>query len=64
MSNQIARKYVKALMKSFNDEKLKEVYDSLAELSSACKLDKFNNIIESPDMDSKKRGVCTLLKWK
>jgi F-type H+-transporting ATPase subunit delta len=55
MSNQIARKYVKALMKSFDDEKLKEVYNSLSELSSACELDKFNNIIESPDMDSQKR---------
>jgi len=55
MSNQIARKYVKALMKSFGDEKLKEVYESLAKLSSACELDKFNNIIESPDMDSQKR---------
>ncbi len=55
MSNQIARKYVKALMKSFGDEKLKEVYGSLRELSSACELDKFNNIIESPDMDSQKR---------
>ena len=55
MSNQIARKYVKALMKSFDDAELKEVYNSLEELSSACKLEKFNNIIESPDMDSKKR---------
>ena len=55
MSNQIARKYVKALMKSFDDAGLKEVYESLEELSRACKSDKFNNIIESPDMDSKKR---------
>ncbi len=55
MSNQIARKYVKALMKSFDDEKLKEIYKSLQELSTACKVDKFSNIIESPDMDSKKR---------
>ncbi|MFK5880738.1 MAG: F0F1 ATP synthase subunit delta [Sulfurospirillum sp.] len=55
MSNQIARKYVKALMKSFDDKELKEIFLSLEELSSACKIDKFNNIIESPDMDSKKR---------
>ncbi len=55
MSNQIARKYVKALMKSFDDKELKEVYESIKELSSACNVDKFNNIIESPDMDRKKR---------
>jgi len=55
MSNQIARRYVKALLKSFDDKKLEEVYNSLFELSSACELDKFKNIIESPDMDSKKR---------
>ncbi len=55
MSNQIARRYVKALLKSFDDKKLEEVYNSLFELSCACELDKFKNIIESPDMDSKKR---------
>ncbi len=55
MSNQIARKYVKALMKSFDDVELKKIYSSLEELSGASKLSKFANIINSPDIDSGKR---------
>ncbi len=55
MSNQIARKYVKALMKSFDDNELKDVFNALETLSYACGLKKFSNIIDSPDIDSKKR---------
>ena len=55
MSNQIASKYVKALMKSFDDTQLKKIFETLEELSVACKLDKFTNIINSPDIDTEKR---------
>ncbi len=55
MSTQIARKYVKALMKSFDDAELKDVFDTLKELSNACKIKKFINIINSPDIDAAKR---------
>ncbi len=55
MSNQLARKYVKALIKSFDETELKKIHISLEELSSACKVKKFTNIINSPDIDSAKR---------
>jgi len=55
MSNLIASRYVKALLKSFDDVELKKIFLTLEELSSACKLNKFTNIINSPDIDSEKR---------
>ena len=55
MSNPIASKYVKALIKSFDEEELKMVTLKLEELSGACQMSKFSNIINSPDIDANKR---------
>ncbi len=55
MSNQIAKKYVNALMKSCDDKELKGFFDSLTKLSQSFKIEKFRNIISSPDVGKSER---------
>ncbi len=55
MSNQIAKKYVNALMKSCTDKELNSFFVSLKDLSLAYKNEKFLNIIESPDVSNIKK---------
>lgn len=50
MSNAIAKKYVNALMGSCNSNELLEIYTLLDGLLAAFKIDKFNNIVLSPDV--------------
>ncbi|KFL33298.1 MULTISPECIES: F0F1 ATP synthase subunit delta [unclassified Sulfurospirillum] len=50
MSGAIAKKYVNALMSSCNDAELTEVYGLLTQLAGAFTIEKFHNIILSPDV--------------
>ena len=50
MSGAIAKKYVNALMSSCNEAELTEVYGLLTQLVEAFKLERFYNIILSPDV--------------
>ncbi len=55
MSNQIAKRYVSALMKSCSDSELTAFFDTLKELSKSFGNEKFLNIISSPDVNSSQR---------
>lgn len=50
MSGAIAKKYVNALMSGCNDSELTDVYTMLIQLVEAFNVEKFNNIILSPDV--------------
>lgn len=60
MSGAIAKKYVNALMSSCNEAELTEVYSLLTQLVGAFKLEKFYNIILSPDVTSKAKEELVL----
>lgn len=62
MSGAIAKKYVNALIESCSDSELKDIALSLTSLKKAFELDKFNNIILSPDvtMQEKEKLVLSL----
>ncbi len=60
MSGAIAKKYVNALMSSCNDKELIEVTSLLAHLGNAFTLEKFNNIILSPDVSVKAKEELVL----
>lgn len=53
MNGAIAKKYVNALMSGCNDSELTEVYGLLTQLVGAFKIEKFNNIVLSPDVSTK-----------
>jgi len=53
MSGAIAKKYVNALLSSCSDAELTEVTSALVVLMHAFSVEKFNNIILSPDVPSK-----------
>jgi len=55
MSSQIAKKYVNALMKSCNEKELDSFFNSLKELSKSFEVEKFVNIITSPDVNFSQR---------
>ena len=60
MSGAIAKKYVNALMSGCNDGELAEVYGLLLQVVEAFKLEKFNNIVLSPDVSSKAKEELVL----
>ncbi|ATB68737.1 ATP synthase delta chain [Sulfurospirillum diekertiae] len=60
MSGAIAKKYVNALMSGCTDSELTEVYGVLVQLVEAFKLEKFINIILSPDVTSKSKEELVL----
>lgn len=60
MSSAVAKKYVNALMSSCSESELKAVYSLLDSLVVAFKIDKFNNIILSPDVASKEKESLVL----
>ena len=60
MSGAIAKKYVNALMSGCNDTELTDIYGSLVQLAEAFKLEKFNNIVLSPDVSSKSKEELVL----
>lgn len=60
MSGAIAKKYVNALMSGCTDGELSEVCRLLDQLIVAFQLEKFNNIILSPDVTSKAKEELVL----
>ncbi|WP_333803390.1 F0F1 ATP synthase subunit delta [Sulfurospirillum sp.] len=60
MSGAIAKKYVNALMSGCDDGELAEVYGLLLQVVEAFKLEKFNNIVLSPDVSSKAKEELVL----
>ncbi len=50
MGNQIAKKYVNALIRSCSDKELNQLYKELKDLSLVYSEDRFMNIILSPDV--------------
>jgi F-type H+-transporting ATPase subunit delta len=60
MSGAIAKKYVNALMSSCNDAELTEIYGLLTQLVEAFEIEKFNNIILSPDVSTKAKEAFVL----
>jgi F-type H+-transporting ATPase subunit delta len=50
MNTEVAKKYVKALMKSVDDNEFKEAFSSLKRVADAFASEKFVNIIFSPDI--------------
>ena len=66
MSGAIAKKYVNALMSGCNDTELAEIYGLLTQLVGAYKIEKFNNIILSPDVsiNVKEELVISLVETK
>lgn len=60
----IAKKYVKALVKSVDEKSLVSTYESLKTLTSAFDNKKFNNILLSSDISNLKKGefILSLLK--
>jgi len=60
MSGAIAKKYVNALMSGCNDGELTQMYDVLTQLGGAFKIEKFNNIILSPDVATKAKEELVL----
>ncbi len=60
MSGAIAKKYVNALMSGCNDAELVDVYGLLTQLVEAFKIEKFNNIILSPDVSAKAKEELVL----
>ena len=60
MSGAIAKKYVNALMSSCNEAELTEVYGLLTQLVEAFKLERFYNIILSPDVATKAKEELVL----
>jgi F-type H+-transporting ATPase subunit delta len=66
MSSTVAKKYVNALMSSCTENELSVVYALLTELLKAFKIDKFNNIILSPDVTlaNKENLVLSLVETK
>ncbi|MFV0482099.1 MAG: F0F1 ATP synthase subunit delta [Campylobacteraceae bacterium] len=58
MSSEIAKKYVKALMQSFDEKKLKTVEDMLGEITTAFNDTKFITILSSTDIkETRKREL-------
>jgi F-type H+-transporting ATPase subunit delta len=55
MSEIVAKKYVKALTKTLDDNSLAEVLSSLTSIVPAFKDKKFNNILNSSDVSSSKK---------
>ena len=55
MKELVAKKYVKALMQSCDDAELTILSGALKELSGAYGIEKFKNIIQSPDVCSDKK---------
>lgn len=66
MSSAIAKKYVNALMSSCNDAELTEIYGLLNQLVGAFSIEKFNNIVLSPDVSTqaKETLVLSLIEMK
>lgn len=60
MSGAIAKKYVNALMSSCNDAELTEIYGLLTQLVGAFTIEKFHNIILSPDVSAKAKEELVL----
>lgn len=60
MSGAIAKKYVNALTSGCNDTELVDVYGLLTQLVEAFKIEKFNNIILSPDVSAKAKEELVL----
>lgn len=52
MSDQVSKKYVKAILSEFKSEELDNVISALNDINSAFSLDKFNNIVTSPMLNS------------
>ena len=55
MSTLIAKKYANALIQSSSEAELLGVYELLSQIISAFKMDKFNHIILSPDVEQSKK---------
>lgn len=55
MRELVAKKYVKALIKGCSDAELAILSGALNELSSAYSVDKFQTIIQSPDVNGEKK---------
>ena len=55
MSGAIAKKYVNALISSCNDAELTEINGLLTQLVGVFKIEKFNNIILSPDVSTESK---------
>ena len=60
MSGAIAKKYVNALMSGCKESELTEAYGLLVQLVEAFKIEKFNNIVLSPDVSSKAKEELVL----
>lgn len=60
MSGAIAKKYVNALMSGCTESELTESYGLLVQLAEAFKIEKFNNIVLSPDVSSKAKEELVL----
>lgn len=60
MSSAVAKKYVNALMSSCKDNELPEIYTLLNEIVKAFEIEKFNNIVLSPDVSLKDKESLTL----
>ncbi len=60
MSTSIAKKYVNALIQSSSEKELLEIYKYLEQLVDAFKIEKFNNIILSPDVSQEKKEALIL----
>lgn len=60
MSGAIAKKYVNALMSGCNGGELTEIYSLLTRLIEAFQIEKFNNIILSPDVSTKSKEELVL----
>lgn len=52
MSDQVSKKYVKAILDEFKNEELHGVISALNDISSAFLIDKFNQIITSPVLNN------------
>lgn len=56
MSDQVSKKYVKAILSEFKSEELDNVISALNDINSAFLLDKFNNIVTSPMLSSSQKA--------
>lgn len=61
MRELIAKRYVKALVESLDDSTLKSFLDSLQKISALYEIEKFNTILQSPDVSKEQKMEFVLL---